>query len=125
MKKNIYKQSFWEFGHSFLQTASCCLLGKVFLGFMETFQGVLFHQITLAWKEFTGSHLWKQKQNLFSLSSLFFFSLDFSSYLFFLPASPTYFSLLPSYWMFSFLLDQSGVLDRQSNIALQSQTNAP
>ena len=37
MKTNLYKQPFWEFGHCFLQIASCCLLGEVFLGFMETF----------------------------------------------------------------------------------------
>ena len=41
MKTTTYKQSFWEFGHSFLQTAFCCLLGKVFLGFMENFLGGL------------------------------------------------------------------------------------
>ena len=67
MKANIYKQSFWEFECSFLQNASCYLLGEVFLSFMENYQGVLFYQSTLAWKESTGFHLlWKQKQNLFS-----------------------------------------------------------
>ena len=58
MKRNIYKQSFWEFGSFF---------GEVFLGFTETFWEVLFHHSTLALKNSTGSQfLWKQKQNIFS-----------------------------------------------------------
>ena len=69
MKTIIYKQSFWKFRRSFLQTASCCLLGKVFSGFMETFWGdlVLSNHISLEGiHRFPSSVGEKKRQNLFS-----------------------------------------------------------